>query len=378
MAFMASQPLLTTLLSQALVAFTIEFDNEAEHRLPHRTTLLGKTPGSGPAPWLVSMAMGFNCMRYVGEEGIALREMERLARTGTNLDGMQRWGYIYLEPAPDDPRPKPPKRDWLVRSLPGGRRARAIWEPLFPEIEGRWQQRFGAERVNQLREALAGIAGELDPDIPDCMPIVGYGLFTAGPNGKARGAPAVKETGRSAEEPAELPLPALLARVLVAIARGFEGVSPVSLCTYLNVLRVLDETPSVIADLQVASWISKEMIAVGTGWLARHGFAGISSAPAPKRGKEIRLNEKGLIAQENCRKRLLALENDPCGILKARTCNQLRDLLEVIVQDGSAAHSPLFAGLNPYPDGWRAKVRKPETLPHFPVVSHRGGFPDGS
>jgi hypothetical protein len=64
--------------------------------------------------------------------------------------------------------------------------------------------------------------------------------------------------------------------------------------------------------------------------------------------------------------------------LKARTCNQLRDLLEVIVQDGSAAHSPLFAGLNPYPEGWRAKVRKPETLPHFPVVSHRGGFPDGS
>ena len=35
-------------------------------------------------------------------------------------------------------------------------------------------------------------------------------------------------------------------------------------------------------------------------------------------------------------------------------------------------------GLQPYPDGWRAKVRAPETLPHHPMVLHRGGFPDGS
>jgi hypothetical protein len=39
-------PPLPTLLSQALVAHTIELDNEAEHRLPHRTT----EQGSGDAP----------------------------------------------------------------------------------------------------------------------------------------------------------------------------------------------------------------------------------------------------------------------------------------------------------------------------------------
>ena len=44
----------------------------------------------------------------------------------------------------------------------------------------------------------------------------------------------------------------------------------------------------------------------------------------------------------------------------------------------SAQLSPLFRGLEPYPDGWRAKVRKPDTLPHYPMVLHRGGFPDGS
>jgi hypothetical protein len=26
----------------------------------------------------------------------------------------------------------------------------------------------------------------------------------------------------------------------------------------------------------------------------------------------------------------------------------------------------------------RAQLASPETLPHFPMVSHRGGFPDGS
>ena len=35
-------------------------------------------------------------------------------------------------------------------------------------------------------------------------------------------------------------------------------------------------------------------------------------------------------------------------------------------------------GLEPYPDNWRADVRPPQALPHYPMVLHRGGFPDGS
>ena len=38
----------------------------------------------------------------------------------------------------------------------------------------------------------------------------------------------------------------------------------------------------------------------------------------------------------------------------------------------------LSGGLEPYPDNWRASVRRPATLPHFPMVLHRGGYPDGS
>src|SRR5215469_1367933 len=56
---------LSALLSQALVAFVIEFDNEFERQMPHRTTDRGRTQGQGKVPWLVSMAMWSTCMRFV-------------------------------------------------------------------------------------------------------------------------------------------------------------------------------------------------------------------------------------------------------------------------------------------------------------------------
>ena len=56
---------LSALLSQALVAFVIELDNEFEERMPHRTARLGSRGGPPDVPWLASMAMWANCMRYL-------------------------------------------------------------------------------------------------------------------------------------------------------------------------------------------------------------------------------------------------------------------------------------------------------------------------
>ena len=66
---------LSALLSQALVAFTIEFDNEFEHRTPHRTTDHGGSPSD---PWLVSMVFWQMLMRFVPADGISAREFQRL------------------------------------------------------------------------------------------------------------------------------------------------------------------------------------------------------------------------------------------------------------------------------------------------------------
>src|ERR1700687_5246528 len=100
---------LPTLLSQAVVAFTIEFDNQAEQQMVHWTTTRGLSKSkeyrsnaaekaSLHAPWLVSMVMWSNCMRFVGEGGVRVGELEELARTKTNLNGMERWRYITVEP----------------------------------------------------------------------------------------------------------------------------------------------------------------------------------------------------------------------------------------------------------------------------------------
>jgi hypothetical protein len=56
---------LSGLLSRALVAFTIEADNEAEHRMPHRTTSQGRSAGA-PGPWLVSLVMWENWLAGPG------------------------------------------------------------------------------------------------------------------------------------------------------------------------------------------------------------------------------------------------------------------------------------------------------------------------
>ncbi len=45
---------------------------------------------------------------------------------------------------------------------------------------------------------------------------------------------------------------------------------------------------------------------------------------------------------------------------------------------GGTARGRLAAGLEPPPGGWPASLRSPATLPHYPMVLHRGGFPDGS
>jgi hypothetical protein len=91
---------LSALLSQALVAFIIELDNEFERQMPHRTSDHGRTQGQRTVPWLVSMAMWSTCLRFVGDGGITVGELTGRARTKTNLAGMQRWGIHHGRPGP--------------------------------------------------------------------------------------------------------------------------------------------------------------------------------------------------------------------------------------------------------------------------------------
>jgi DNA-binding MarR family transcriptional regulator len=363
---------LSALLSQVLIAFTIEFDNESEHQIPHRTTNHGSTPGSLHAPWLVSLAMWENCMRFVGENGLTICALEELAHTTTNLNGMERWGYIVVKPDPADTRSKPPRRDWVIRATPAGIKAQEVWRPLFATIERRWQARFGNDEINQLRHSLWALISQIKVELPDCLPILGYGLFSKGPD-REQGAPAVHE-----DDAGSLPLSALLSRLLLAFALEFERESDLSLAMCANVVRVLDEKGVRARDLSRLSGVSKELIKVSLGFLGKRGYLVLASDPNAKGMKLVRLTPKGREAQEAYQRRLGVIEKRWEAGFGKDAVGKLRAALERLVGDSTAQQSPLFQGLNPYPEGWRASIRQPDTLPHYPMITHRGGFPDGS
>jgi len=361
---------LSALLSQALVAFTIEFDNEAEHRLPHRTTSHGTSgPGDGaPKLWLVSLAMWENCMRYVTGEPITVGDLEARARTGTNLDGMRRWGYITIDGTSRKVHNGRPSPGAVLRATAAGLQAREIWRPLPGLIEQRWHERFGADQLGRLRGPLTGLVGLLDPGLPDCLPILGAALLSRGPDPRLPPRP-------DGTAPEAMSLSALLSRVLLSFAVEYEREAGLSLAVAANVLRVLGTEETRLRDLPALTGTSKESVRWALGILTRGDLAAEDPDPTAGRGKVARLTPRGLDAQR--------LYHELTGEIELRWHDRftpavtagLRASLEPLAV---GQPPPLFGGLEPYPDNWRAVVRRPDVLPHFPMVLHRGGYPDGS
>ncbi len=369
---MAHLPL-SALLSEAFVAFAIEVDNEFEHLMPHRTADRAAPSYTPGAPWLTSVAMWFSCLRFVTDGGTSVAEVERLARTRTNWNGMERWRYITVAPDPADDRPPPPRSDWIVRVTPGGRQAQAIWGPLPGTIEGRWEVRFGRDALERLRSALGTILEQLDPGLPDYLPIIGPGLFSRIP---AEGPlPRGVADAGSDGSPGLL---VLLSKALLAFAIEFEDDWSLSLAICADVLRLLDEAGVRVRDLPTASGVSREALSMALGFLEKQGLAAVGTDPEDGRARIARLTARGRTAREAYLRRIELIEDRWRSRFGADPISALRAPLERLVRAPAGERSPLLSGLEPYPDGWRASVRRPDTLPHFPLVLHRGGYPDGS
>jgi methyltransferase (TIGR00027 family) len=361
---------LSALLSQALVAFTIECDNEAEHRIPHRTQNYGIS-AQGYGAWLVSMAMYENCLKFVTEEPITVAELERLARTGTNLDGMRRWSYITIDGTAKKIHKSRPGPGAVLRATPRGLQAREVWAPIAGLTEQRWRERFGAEQVARLKDGLLAVVTRLDPGLPDCLPILGANLASPAPDPALPPRPTPVDLST-------LPLSALMSRVLLSFALDYERESALSLAVSANLLRVLNPEGTRLRDLPGLTGISKEAVSWALGILARARLAAQDPDPAASRGKVALLTPRGTAAQRAYKDLLATTEERWRDRFGADSIAALRQPLEAQAAATEGHPPPLFGGLEPYPDGWRARVRPPVVLPYFPTVLHRGGYPDGS
>ena len=337
-----ARPPLSTLVSWALVAFTIEVDNAFEESMPHRTTASRKAGLPPRGPWLVSSVMWYSCMQFVPADGIALSDLERVtfggcALRGTN-PGMVRWGYVTLDASS------------VVRPTAAGARAQDEWATLSSEVETRWRERLGASSVVALRDALVGYVGAIDLDLPDCLPR----------NAAHGGRLAIEARSRSRTNFAECDLPVLLSKALLALTLDYERAGRLSLSYAANPMRALWAGAVAVRDFPRRTGVAKETLASMTKWLTGRGLVQDVMVGA---AKGLRLTDAG--------RRALDASSHADNVA-------LRAAIEPIVGDLDLATSPLATAIAPPVSGWRAKARPPETLPHHPVVSHRGGYPDGS
>src|SRR5262245_4518384 len=220
---------LSTLLSQALVAHTIELDNEFERRFTD----------AGAGARVTSLTMWATLLRFVGDgvtvrdfvTAVGLPKQQALSRLG----GIERWRYVSVDGGDSAKREgygsaRGTKDTWVVRYTPAGELTAAIWPALPDEIEARWRDRFGAVEMDQLSGALRAADEVIELALPDFLPVIGS------PNGMALELPAVDER----RPPADLPLVTLLAHALMAYTLEFEEGAPLALPLSANVVRVLD------------------------------------------------------------------------------------------------------------------------------------------
>jgi DNA-binding MarR family transcriptional regulator len=104
---------------------------------------------------------GHGCVfRFVASEGSHLTELaERSGFTkqavGEVASDLERLGYVERMPDPGDRRAK------IIRLTERGAQAQAAALRIFSDIERRWGERYGEERVALLRETVEAIlAGE--------------------------------------------------------------------------------------------------------------------------------------------------------------------------------------------------------------------------
>ena len=351
----------------------MEFDNEWERRIL----------AVSPRPrFLVSLPMWANFMRFVDDGGITLGERGAIANAAeeperASVGGLERWGYISVHLGGLRAQARSTKAegfgtksgltaDTSVRATPAGLNARAAWDGLVEEIEGRWQGRFGARTVAEMRESVQRIVASLPERVPRSIPMVGPAMD-------------MKVLAPGSTTSPRDDLTALFSQFLVGFAVEAEQRSGVPMVLGANVLRVLGEGAVLTAELPTRSGLSKEAIAMAMTALRRRGVL-VEHANPNGRGRLVALTARGTDARQRHLDSVAAVEMS-LREMNSRPVEQWHEALDHVM-------ASLSDGLTPPDGGWRSKkpylahteavIADPAgTLPHFPMVLHRGGWPDG-
>ena len=127
---------LSTLLSQVLCAFTIDYDANAESVLAGLHTVLAY-------------------LQYTDDDGIPLHRAKTLGQVnGTGRAGFERHKLVTVES----------KIAYLTNH---GKRVRDRFPERVIQIEQDWAAAYGKKTVNDLRSALERLNAEIDTDLPD-------------------------------------------------------------------------------------------------------------------------------------------------------------------------------------------------------------------
>jgi hypothetical protein len=318
--------------------------------------------------------MWSNFLRFVGD-GITVGELVEAAglpksKTLSTFGGMERWRYVYVTPEPSGAAPRSKRdgwggaralrREWFIRPTAVGKKTQEIAPPLSSEIEARWELRFGAGAIGELRRDLATVLEGFTQELPEYLPIVG----------SANGMRTEVEHRPGSPTPSAQ-LSTLLARVLLVYTLELESQSELSLPLMANFVRVLGKTALDVGEIPATSGVSKEATSMALRFLAKTGHVSVEA-------KRAVLTDKGMKAQAAAPDLHAAVEG-------AWDAKRVRETTRAILEQRLS----LSEGLRPYPDGWRARKRYVEQtnaviedptgrLPHYPLVLHRGGWPDGS
>lgn len=396
----AARPL-CTLLSQVLVAFTLELDNAFERRM-NQAGYHGAT---------LSMVLWSNLVRFVTAGAISVRDLAHRAlapetQIRFQLGCLERWGFVVLRADSGDERPVPTgvqhkssrmlrdgwgsgrgvRSAWKVLLTEKGRMAGEVWPLLFGEVERRWRERFGDD-IASLREGLEQILGQVDLELPEGLPSAWETTLTY---------PA-----RTSNRNGPLLLPALLSQTLLAFTLEFDRLSHAPLRICASTLRVLGEEPIPAADIPRLTGSSPETS--GIGWQIKP-YIVVEPHPSGGRGKFVRLSPLGLSAQRRYRHLIAEIEKGWEAKFGGEKVHRLREALlnlfvaqasdrllisdALVPADGTLRSGKQAPALGRRDVGTAARQRMRElvaqsemfqrdpagTLPHYPLWDMNRGF----